>query len=80
MCSHACTRIRDAWAGSAHHHGKDEGRNEADEGREVEVDEADDHHADCEASVVVGATDHQYCRSRDSRLPNHHHILQIYYT
>ena len=59
-----------------HHVGKDEGRDEADEGGQVAMDEADDHHDDRERQVVVGSPDHCHPDGRGTGLADHHHILK----
>ena len=64
-------------AHSTHHGSKDEGRDEADEGRQAAVDEAEDHHDDREGHVVVGTRDHRHGNGGSSRLTHHHHVLHV---
>ena len=64
---------------TAHHLGKDVGREEAENAKEVAMAAADEYHHDCELSDVKVAPERCQLRSRDScsrLLPNDHHILQ----
>ena len=57
--------------------GKDEGRDEADKGRQVDTGTTDDHQDNGEHQIVLGLGDHGCLNSRGSnRLGDHHNVLQ----
>ena len=56
--------------------GKDEGRDEADKGREVGTETTDDHHDNGERQITLGLGDHGGCLDSCRRwLGDHHNIL-----